>query len=148
MSRFPAIIERSQNLDSSLALHFAEKEFGVRSLLINVIGEIERIELIISQQFHSLEAVEQSISDIELETLETIFNETATGAKQKTVARFTNDHQRRYEQRSRLRRNSNYGALQESRRAMAREKAKLSARLHKLKAYRAMLIADLRFNNE
>jgi hypothetical protein len=31
---------------------------------------------------------------------------------------------------------------------MAREKAKLSARLHRLEAYKTMLIADLRINDE
>jgi hypothetical protein len=148
MSRYSPTTERSQNIDGNLAAYFAENQTGVRSLLLSVAGEIERLELVIMQQCLSLENVEQSIADIELETMESIFNEVLTGAKQKPVARFSNDHQRRYEQRSRLRRNSNYASLQESRRGMTREKARLSARLHKLEGYRAMLIADLKFSIE
>jgi len=142
MSSFPTATERS-NLDGTLAAYFAEHQSGVRSLLFSVTIEIERLELVIMQQCLSLENVEQSISDIELETMESIFNEVNTGAKQKPVARFSNDHQRRYEQRSQLRKNSSYASLQESRRGMTREKARLSARLHKLEGYRAILIADL-----
>ncbi len=149
MSRFPTATERSQSLDANLAAYFSTNQGScVRSLLLNVISEIERLESVIAQQYESLEAVEQSISDIELETLESIFNETSMGAKQKTGARFTNDHQRRYEQRSRLRRNSSYASLQESRRGMTREKSRLSARLHKLEGYRSMLLADLGIKNE
>ena len=143
MSRFPAATEHTQNLDGSLAAYFAANPSGVRTLLLSVTSEIERLELVIMQQCQSLENVEQSIADIELETMESIFNETTTSAKQKPVARFSNDHQRRYEQRSRLRRNASYASLQESRRGMTREKARLSARLHKLEGYRTMLIADL-----
>jgi hypothetical protein len=143
MSRFPVTTERTQNLDGSLAAYFAEHQSGVRSLLLSLASEIERLELVILQQCLALENVEQSIVDIEIETMESIFNETTTSAKQKPVARFSNDHQRRYEQRSRLRRNASYASLQKSRRGMTREKARLSARLHKLEGYRAMLIADL-----
>jgi hypothetical protein len=135
--------ERSQNIDSSLAVYFAANQSGVRSLLLSVVSEIERLELIIMQQCQSLESVEQALADIELDTMESIFNESTIGSKQKPVARFSNDHQRRYEQRSRLRKNSSYASLQESRRGMTREKARLSARLHKLEGYRVMLIADL-----
>jgi len=142
MSSFPTATERS-NLDGTLAAYFAANQSGVRSLLLSVVSEIERLELVIMQQCQSLENVEQSIADIELEIMESIFTEVTTGAKQKPVARFTNNHQRRYEQRSRLRKNTSYASLQESRRGMTREKARLSARLHKLEGYRAMLIADL-----
>jgi hypothetical protein len=134
---------QNRNLDEQLAAYVAIEYSPLRTLLVNLISEIERLELIIAQQCQSLEAVEQSLTDIELETLETIFNETTTGIKKKIVARFTNDHQRRYEQRSRLRRNSSYAALQESRRGMAREKARLTARLHKLEAYRAILLVGI-----
>lgn len=139
---------RNISLDSELASFIATNQSGIRSLLMKVLSEIERLEAVIAQQLQSLEAVEQSIADIELDTMESVFNETSLGAKQKPVARFTNDHQRKIEQRTRLRRNTGYASLQESRRGMTREKAKLSARLHKLEGYRAMLIADLKFGDE
>jgi hypothetical protein len=119
--------------------------FICSSIIFCFDSEIEKLELVIMQQCESLEAVEHFISDVELETLESIFCEAILGAKQKTLARFTNDHQRLYEQRSRLRRIQLCHASREPQRD---EQGRLTARLHKLIAMRAILLADLRFNDE
>src|SRR5262245_37743906 len=92
---------RNNKLDGQLVAYVATGYFGVRSLLVSLIGEIERLELIIAQQCQSLEVAEQSIDDIELDTLDEIYNESVLNSKQKPVARFGNDHQRRWELRRR-----------------------------------------------
>ncbi|MBI3652105.1 MAG: hypothetical protein HY231_13880 [Acidobacteria bacterium] len=135
-------VHRNRNLDEQLAGYVAEQS-GSRPLLVNIVSEIERLELIIAQQYQSLEVVEQSMADLELDTLDEIYNESVFSTKQKPIARFSNDHQRKWELRRRLRANQSFAALVESRRSMIKEKARLSARLHRLEAYRSMLLCDL-----
>jgi hypothetical protein len=133
---------RNRKLDEQLAVYVAAQS-GPRALLVNVVSEIESLEFIIAQQYQSLEAVEQSMSDIELDTLDEIYNESVYNSKQKPIARFSNEHQRKWELRRSLRANQPFAALVESRRSMIREKARLSARLHRLEAYCSLLLCDV-----
>ena len=101
------------------------------------------LELTIAQQCESLEAAQQANSDIEMTTLDEIYSETIPGAKRGRGAKYTNEHQRRVELRSRLRSNSTYNSVRDSQRGRVREKARLTARLHRLEAFRQMLLADI-----
>jgi hypothetical protein len=136
-----------RNLDEHLAT-YAAGQVGLRLLAVGVIREIERLELTLAQQAMALEAVEQSLTDLELDTLDEIYRATAPNGKQKPISLFSNNHQRKYEQRQRLRRNHTYKALMDSRRDMRRKQARLTARLHKLEAFRTLLLTEVKTQGE